>query len=125
MTDRGDRLVRAYERERDRLDRGAVEVLLHARRVAAGEEHGVVRRGIDVGPAHRLEERRGLRHGAIEPDGLGSGAQLTEHDAGDEPRIARRCRASLGGEHHPMAGLGQELPRHRDLGDVEVAVRQR
>jgi hypothetical protein len=41
-------------------------------------------------------------------------------------RIRGRDRARLlGGEDDLMAGLAQDRPRHRDLGDVEIPVRKR
>ena len=55
-----------------------------------------------------------------------AGTELAEQDAGKEAGIAgRRPAARLGGEGDGVPGIGEQAPRHRDLGGVEVPVRQR
>jgi hypothetical protein len=63
---------------------------------------------------------------AVEIDGLVPGPELAEDHAGEQARITARCRqTALGGEDDLVAGLGEQAPRHGDLGGVEVGVGQR
>src|SRR5262249_45587403 len=78
-----------------------------------------------LAPATRRDELGRALELAIERDRLGPRAELAEHHAGEQQRIARRWRGGLGGEHDIVAGLAQELPRYGDLGDVEIAIRKR
>ena len=63
---------------------------------------------------------------ACKNPGLRRGPDLAEDHAVQQPGITGRDRADLfGGEHDLMPGRTQQLPPHRDLGDIKVPVRKR
>ena len=92
----------------------------------AGQQETVVLRRIEIAPRHRLGERAIMLELAVELDRLVLRAELPEQHAVEQPLIARGRRAAVfGREHDFVAGLDEQLPRHRDLGGVEVRVGQR
>lgn len=66
-----------------------------------------------------------LPHRGVQGLGVLLRAQLTEHHPGEQEGIGGGHGAALGGEHDLDARGAQQVPRHRDLGRVEVEVGER
>ncbi len=70
-----------------------------------------------VGSKHPTDERDGTQDGKRRPDVQTSAAH---HDVVGDPRST-----AFGGKNDPMAVLGQHAPADRNLGGVEITVRDR
>jgi len=101
---------------------GAARYWRIARRVAAGQDQPVVGSRVDVAPRDRPPELRGFGQLPVERDRLGIGAELAEDHAGQQSFVAGGLVSLLGREDHLVSAVGQQPPRHGDLGRVEVAV---
>ena len=104
VADRGHRQVALEERGDGRLQQRRLEVLAHARRVAAGQQHGVeavrLDAGGDVGPGERRAIAGRLRHAVVVGHGVGLRAQ---HRRRAGPG---RCRRSMRGSACAGAASG-------------------
>jgi hypothetical protein len=86
----------------------------------------VVARDVDRTPRHRRAELGRRDHLGVERLRLGLGAELPEQNAREQQRVRRgRLPSPLGRERHPVPGAREQLPRHGDLGHVEVAIGER
>jgi hypothetical protein len=105
------------------LQFGRAEVLPHARCVAAGQQQGVVVGGHEVLPGHGAAEGRAGDHPVVGLLRLPLGTEPAEDHPVQQARIGGGHGArALGRDHHLMTGVGQQLPWHCDLGDIEVPV---
>ena len=101
------------------------EVLAHARaRGRPGSSSASYDRSI-ASQRDRAGIGRGGHQLAVERDRLAARRRAGRRARREQPRVGGGDRAGLGREHDLVAGVGQQPPGHRDLGDVEVVVRQR
>ena len=125
MTDGADRPAERPVRGDLAAEQLTPQVLAHSRRVSAGQDQAVERVGLDVRPRDRRAELRVGLQLRVELLWFSGRAELPEDHAVEQPRVGgRRGATVLRRESNDMAGARQQPPRHRDLGDVEVAVGQ-
>ena len=126
MADRADGLACAHALGRVGLDGWAAQVLLHSGRVTSGQHERVEGRRVDRGPGHRCAKLGRLLQLAVGGPGRSRRAKAAHDEAVEHDRVRRRRDAAvLGGDHHLVPGLAQELPGHCRLARIEIAVGQR
>jgi hypothetical protein len=93
--------------------------------VPARKEQTVKLGRLDSTPGDWIAKRSVLSQLLIEGDRLGLGAELAEEDTAEELGVTSwSASAPLRRENDFVAAVGEQPPRDRDLGRVEIAIGQ-